>query len=67
AHRAAEVAATAGDANLDALIARRNELTAALRDVNGQIPAAEAEAMAADIAFGDLAGQIDGHITGGLS
>ena len=65
AHRAAEAAAATADANLASLIARRDELTAALTAVNGQIPAAEAEARAADVAFEDLAGQMDRHITGG--
>ena len=63
--RAAEAAAAAADANLASLIARRDELTTALTAVNGQIPAAETEARAADIAVEDLAGQMDRHITGG--
>jgi chromosome segregation ATPase len=62
----AEAASAAADAALAGLIARRDELTAALTDVKGRIPAAEAEAREAELALDDLAAQIDSHITGGL-
>jgi chromosome segregation ATPase len=66
AWQAAEAASAAADATLASLRTRRDELTAALTAVNTQLPAAEAEARAAEIAVQELAGEIDSHITGGL-
>jgi chromosome segregation ATPase len=66
AWQAAEAASAAADATLASLMTRRDQLTAALTDVNTQLPAVEAEVRAAEIAVQELAGQIDSHITGGL-
>ena len=66
AHRVADAASAAADATLASLVARRDELTAALMVVNNQIPAAEAEARSADEALATITQQIDVYLSGGL-
>jgi hypothetical protein len=62
AYRAAAAASATADATLASLLARRNQLTAALTDANNRMPAADAEAVAADRALRGLAQQIDHHL-----
>jgi golgin subfamily B member 1 len=62
AYRAAAAASAAAAATLASLLARRDQLTAALTDANNRMPAADAEAAAADSAVRWLAQQIDHHL-----
>jgi len=62
AYRAAAAASAAAAATLASLLARRDQLTAALTDANNRMPAADAEAAAADSAVRGLAQQIDHHL-----
>ena len=62
AYRAAAAASAAAAATLASLLARRVQLTAALTDANNRMPAADAEAAAADRALRGLAQQIDHHL-----
>jgi len=62
AYRAAAAASATADATLASLLARRVQLTAALTDANNRMPAADAEAAAADRALRGLAQQIDHHL-----
>jgi hypothetical protein len=48
------------------LTSRRDQLTAALADINSQLPAANEAVRVADQAVADLAQQIDEQITGGV-
>jgi chromosome segregation ATPase len=66
AYAAARATSRAADAALASLMARRDQLTAALADVNNQLPTADTEVSAADSAAADLAQQIDDHLSGGL-
>ena len=66
AYAAARATSRAADAALASLMARRDQLTAALADVNNQLPTADTEVSVADSAAADLAQQIDDHLSGGL-
>jgi len=65
AYNAARVASAKADAVLASLIARRDQLTAALADVNNQLPTANEQVGVADSAAAALAQQIDDQISGG--
>jgi len=65
AYAAARAVSRAADAALASLMARRDQLTAALADVNSQLPTASTEVSAADSVAADRAQQIDDHISGG--
>ena len=65
AHRAAEAASEAAEAALASLIARRDELTAGLATIAGELSAANTEVAVAERAFADISGQLDDHISGG--
>lgn len=65
AYAVARAASRSTDAALALLITRRDQVIAALADINSQLPAANAAVGAADIAAANLAQQIDDHISGG--
>jgi len=62
---AGKSASEAADDALASLIARRDELTAGLATIAGQLPAANAQVTAAEAALADIAGQMNDHIAGG--
>jgi len=66
AYAAARAVSRAADAALSSLTSRRDQLTAALADINSQLPAANEAVRAADQAAADLAQQIDDQISGGV-
>jgi chromosome segregation ATPase len=66
AYAAARAVSRAADAALASLTGRRDQLTAALADINSQLPAASEAVRVADQAVADLAQQIDEQITGGV-
>jgi len=66
AYAAARAVSRAADAALSSLTSRRDQLTAALADINSQLPAANEAVRVADQAAADLAQQIDEQISGGV-
>jgi chromosome segregation ATPase len=66
AYAAARAISRAADAALSSLTSRRDQLTAALADINSQLPAANEAVRVADQAAADLAQQIDDQISGGV-
>ena len=66
AYAAARAVSRAADAALSSLTSRRDQLTAALADINSQLPAANEAVRIADQEAADLAQQIDELISGGV-
>jgi chromosome segregation ATPase len=66
AYAAARAVSRAADAALSSLTSRRDQLTAALADINSQLPAANEAVRVADQEAADLAQQIDELISGGV-
>ncbi len=64
-HRAAESASEAADEALASLISRRDELTAGLANLAGQLSAAIADVSTAEAALADIESQMNDHISGG--
>jgi chromosome segregation ATPase len=66
AYAAARAVSRAADAAFSSLTSRRDQLTAALADINSQLPAANEAVRVADQAAAELAQQIDEQISGGV-
>ena len=66
AYAAARTVSRAAEAALSSLTSRRDQLTAALADINSQLPAANEAVRIADQEAADLAQQIDEQISGGV-
>jgi chromosome segregation ATPase len=66
AYAAARAVSRAADAALSSLTSRRDQLTAALADINSQLPAANEAVRVADQTVAELAQQIDEQISGGV-